>query len=177
MGGTVNSCDSVKSARVKMSDDKKAKAFRGELTKHQEESIAKLPTVEKQPRREQRAFAEAFEHACALSNQMDKLSNSDGLSRSTRAALKGSVRELENKLTPGHKRAILKRNRPIADECVKNFRKSGEPKYSSQIIESMPELSRGGGKAKPSSRLVRRVSRKTLGIKGTPGRPKKPQST
>jgi hypothetical protein len=163
-----------------MSDDPEPKVLRCDLTERQKEQIAKLRPIEKQPRAEKRAFKEAFEVSEALLNLEEKLSDPH-LSKSARAAYEKERRELENQITPSFDRAVLERNRPIVEAYL---RQSGEQpdklRCTREFMESLPAINRGGRQVKASSRVAKRVFRKTFpetfDIKGKPGRPKKPKS-
>ena len=161
---------------AKDSDDKDGPLVaQGGPLHHLKETIEEWATNGRVPRAKKRDFDAAFEIADALGVKQEELL-SPNLSASAREAKEEAIQELINDLTPARKRLQIERDRPIVDARRKHYQQSKgtQAHCSESVLENMPLMAWGERLAAPTKRRVTRISG-SIGIRGKPGRPKKPK--
>jgi hypothetical protein len=157
------SCSKAKQKIVPISG--RMNALRGKpLTSYQKTLIAEF-IVAKTEKNAAMAFEKGFKASVKLDELQSKLDDTD--QKGQRAQYKKTIRRLENELTPGMKRAAIKRHREINALAMEYFRLFGAPDNIRHFIKWLQ--SQGAGSVL-NERTLRDILSNKFGIKGKPGR-------
>lgn len=147
----------------------------GELTANQQHSASAFLT-KKQTRQQKRTFDGWFEKCV----QLDALeSDLPKASERVQSIKKEIIAGIEDELTPASKAAAIENNREFKKAALEYFREYGAPRNITHFLDAMREkgvLERTYGSGESSDRkdsAARDILRKTFGIVGKPGRPKR----